>query len=282
MNNNIEFTFITDHYSALRQSEKKVADYILEHAEEVIHASVSELADQAAVSEPTVIRFSRALGFKGYQDFKIRLAQSFLPPARAIHETVNEGEEVPELVQKVFEANAKAIKRTLSTLDFAETQAAIDELVKAKRICFFGLGGSAVVAMDAYHKFFRIGTPCEWYCDAHMALMSAAIMGPGDVLVAISHSGSSRDVVDVLEAAAAAGALTMAIVSHSKSPVSKVAKRNLVVASSEMAYRFEPMASRIAQLCVVDVLSVGVSMARSAEVVANLTKSRKALVKKRY
>jgi len=274
--------FITDNYSNFRKSEIKVADYVLEHADEVIHFSVSELADQAKVSEPTVIRFCRAMGCKGYQDFKIRLAQSIVPSVRNIHETVNEGEEAPELIRKVFDANAAAIRRTLDTLDYGLVRQAILDLAKAEKIVFYGMGGSAVVAMDACHKFFRTGISCQWFNDSHMALMMASMMRPGQVFVAISHSGSSRDVVEALEVAAAAGASTLAIVSTSKSPVSKVANHTLCVASSETGYRFEPMASRIAQLSVIDVLSVGVSLQLSEAVVANLSKSRKALARKKY
>ena len=274
--------FITDNYTNFRKSEIKVADYVLEHADEVIHFSVSELADQAKVSEPTVIRFCRAMGCKGYQDFKIRLAQSIVPSVRNIHETVNEGEEAPELIRKVFDANAAAIRRTLDTLDYGLVRQAILDLAKAEKIVFYGMGGSAVVAMDACHKFFRTGISCQWFNDSHMALMMASMMRPGQVFVAISHSGSSRDVVEALEVAAAAGASTLAIVSTSKSPVSKVANHTLCVASSETGYRFEPMASRIAQLSVIDVLSVGVSLQLSEAVVANLSKSRKALARKKY
>jgi DNA-binding MurR/RpiR family transcriptional regulator len=274
--------FITENYSNFRKSEVKVADYVLEHADAVIHFSVSELAEQAGVSEPTVIRFCRAIGCKGYQDFKIRLAQSIVPAVRGIHESVNEGEEAPELVRKVFEANAAAINRTLDTLDFEAVRLAVQDLAKARKIVFFGLGGSAVVAMDAYHKFFRIGIACEWYSDSHMALMTAAMMRPEEVFVAISHSGSSRDVVEALEVAAASGATTLAIVSHHKSPVSRIATRSLCVASSETGFRFEPMASRIAHLSVIDVLSVGVSLQLSEQVVANLARSRKALARKKY
>jgi len=274
--------FITDHYGKLRNSELKVGDYVLEHAGEVIHESLSELADHAGVSEPTVIRFCRALGFKGFQDFKIHLAQNVIPAVRSIHESVSEGEEAPELIKKVFDSNVSAIRSTLGTLDFRAIQDAIQELAQAKRIVFHGLGGSAVVAMDAYHKFFRTGIPCNWYDDGHMALMAAAMMHPGDSFVAISHSGSSRDVVEAVEVAKNAGASTLAIVSYMKSPLSKVAQRVLRVASSETDYRFEPTASRIAQLSVIDVLSVGVSLARRDEVLQNLNRSRKAVARKRY
>ncbi len=277
-----QVNFISDKYGELRKSETKVADYVLQKAEEVIHFSVSQLAEQSKVSDPTVIRFCRALGFKGFQDFKIHLAQNVIPAVRTIHESMNEKEEVPELVRKVFDANQEAIRSTFGTLDFSVVQKAIDELCTAEKIIFHGLAGSAAVAMDAHHKFFRIGIPCEWYSDPHMAIMAAAMMKPGQVFVAISHSGSTHDVIASVQAAKNAGAATIAIVSYAKSPLSKVVKHTLLVGSSETGYRFEPMASRIAQLCVIDVLSVGVSLLRSEEVISNLNKSRNAIANKRY
>ncbi|MFT3962949.1 MurR/RpiR family transcriptional regulator [Propionivibrio sp.] len=277
-----EVNFISQKYPDLRKSEMKVADYVLKKAEDVIHFSVSQLAEQARVSDPTVIRFCRALGFKGFQDFKIHLARNVIPPVRTIHESMNEREEAPELVRKVFAANQEAIQSTLGTLDFAVVQNAIEDLRRAEKIIFHGLAGSAAVAMDAHHKFFRIGIPCEWYSDPHMAIMAAAMMKPGQVFVAISHSGSTHDVIESVQAAKGAGATTIGIVSYGKSPLSKVVKHTLLVGSSETGFRFEPMASRIAQLCVIDVLSVGVSLLRSDEVLSNLTKSRDAIANKRY
>ena len=277
-----EVNFVTDNYDNLRKSEQKVADYVLKNAQEVIHFSVSQLAESAHVSDPTVIRFCRALGFKGFQDFKIHLAQNVISAVRSIHESMSEKEEVPELVRKVFDANREAITSTLGTLDFAVIQQTIDKLRYAQKVIFYGLGGSAVVAMDAYHKFFRIGIPCEWFNDGHMAIMAASMMKPGQVFVAISHSGATHDVVEAVQAAAEAGATTVGVVSYSKSPLSKIVNHTLLVGSSETGFRFEPMASRIAQLSVIDVLSVGVALTRSDEVVSNLAKSRKALAKRRY
>ena len=277
-----QVNFITEKYADLRKSEVKVAESVLQKADEVIHFSVSQLAEQAKVSDPTVIRFCRALGFKGFQDFKIHLAQSIIPPVRTIHESMNEQEEAPELVRKVFAANQDAIQSTLSTLDFATVQKAIEDLSHADKIIFHGLAGSAAVAMDAHHKFFRIGIPCEWYSDTHMAIMAGAMMKPGQVFVAISHSGSTHDVIESVQAAKNAGATTIGIVSYAKSPLSKVVTHTLLVGSSETGFRFEPMASRIAQLCVIDVLSVGVSLLRSDQVISNLNKSRAAIANKRY
>ena len=219
---------------------------------------------------------------RGFQDFKIRLARSVVPSVRSIHESLSEKEEGPELLRKVFKANSDAITRTLDTLDFSAIQNAVHDLAQAERIIFHGLGGSAAVAMDGYHKFFRIGIPCDWFNDLHMAIMAASMMKAGQVFVAISHSGATHDVIEAVEAAKTAGAKTIAVVSYSKTPLSKVAEHTLQVGSSETGYRFEPMASRIAQLCVIDVLSVGVALQRSEQVVSNLSKSRNAIAKRRF
>ena len=279
---NERLSFISERYDNLRRSERKVADSVLANAEQIIHYSVSQLAEEAKVSDPTVIRFCRSLGFKGFQDFKIRLAQSVVPTVRTIHESVDENSEVPDLVQRVFEANIAAVRSTLKTLDFLTVGAVVDALARANRIIFHGLGGSAAVAMAAYHKFFRIGIPCLWFDDVHMAIMAASMMKPGEVFVVISHSGASRDVVETAEVAAASGATTVAIVSYSKTPLAKVVNHTLRVGSAEIDFRFEPMASRIAQLSVIDVLSVGVSLKRSDEVITNLSKSRRALARKKF
>jgi DNA-binding MurR/RpiR family transcriptional regulator len=278
----MSLSFIENNMGNLRRSEIKVADWILAHADEVIHFSISELAEKVGVSEPTIIRCCRGLGFKGFQDFKITLAQSLIPMVRNIHETVNENEQVPELIEKVFAANSNALQNTLKYLDFNAMDRAVTLLARSERIIFFGMGGSAVVAMDGHHKFFRIGIHCSWFADSHMAAMAAALMGPNQVFVAISHSGSTREVVEALNIAAGAGAETIAIVSQHTSPVSKAANLVLCVDAQETNFKLEPMSSRIAQLTLVDVLSVGVSLAHRDEVLVNLTKCRKALVDKRY
>jgi len=270
------------HVDDLRDSEKKVARVVLESPGQVIYRSISELAEEAGTSEPTVLRFCRALGFRGYHDLKIQLAQDLVPEVKNIHEDVTSRDDPATLVRKVLNANAIAIADTLETLDPAQVDKAVRILASAERIEFIGFGGSAAVAMDAYHKFFRIGIPCGWQDDPHMQAMSAALMTRRCVVVAISHSGSSKDIMETLEIAKEAGAATIAIVSHRKSPVASLAAIALCVHSRETGYKPEPMSSRIAHLCVIDVLAVGVALKRSRDFMAGVQKTRKALVNKRY
>jgi len=270
------------HVDDLRDSEKKVARVVLESPGQVIYRSISELAEEAGTSEPTVLRFCRALGFRGYHDLKIQLAQELVPEVKNIHEDVTARDDAATLVRKVLNANAIAIADTLETLDPAQVDKAVRILASAERIEFIGFGGSAAVAMDAYHKFFRIGIPCGWQDDPHMQAMSAALMTRRCVVVAISHSGSSKDIMETLEIAKEARAATIAIVSHRKSPVASLAAIALCVHSRETGYKPEPMSSRIAHLCAIDVLAVGVALKRSRDFMAGVQKTRKALVNKRY
>ena len=270
------------HVDDLRDSEKKVARVVLESPGQVIYRSISELAEEAGTSEPTVLRFCRALGFRGYHDLKIQLAQDLVPEVKNIHEDVTSRDDPATLVRKVLNANAIAIADTLDTLDPVQVDKAVRILARADRIEFIGFGGSAAVAMDAYHKFFRIGIPCGWQDDPHMQAMSAALMTRRCVVVAISHSGSSKDIMETLEIAKKAGAATIAIVSHRKSPVASLAAIALCVHSRETGYKPEPMSSRIAHLCAIDVLAVGVALKRSRDFMAGVQKTRKALVNKRY
>ena len=266
----------------LRAAERRVADCVLASPQKVIYQSISELAENAGTSEPTVIRFCRALGFQGYHDLKIRLAQDLVPEVQNIHEDVTPSDDPATLIRKVLNTNALAISNTLDTLDPAATEKAIHALARADRIEFIGFGGSAAVAMDAQHKFFRVGIPCTWQDDPHMQVMSAALMGPRSVVVAISHSGSTKDVVETLEIAKRAGATTIAIVSHRKAPVATTADIALCAHARETGFKPEPMSSRIAHLSVIDVLSVGVALRKSRTFVASVQKTRKALVNKRY
>lgn len=266
----------------LRAAERRVAECVLAAPDTVIYQSISELAEHAGVSEPTVIRFCRTLGLQGYHDLKIRLAQDLVPEVKNIHEDVAPGDDAATLCRKVLDANALAIQDSLETLEPAQVERAIRLLARATRIEFIGFGGSASVAMDAYHKFFRIGIPCGWQDDPHMQAMSAALMTPRAVVVAISHSGSTKDIVETLEIAKGTGAASVAIVSQRKSPVAAIADISLCVHSRETGFKPEPMSSRIAHLSVIDVLAVGVALRRSEDFVASVQKTRKALVNKRY
>ena len=269
-------------YGQLNPAEKRLADYIIEHKKDVIHLSITELAERSGVSETTVIRLCRRLGYEGYQVFKIKMAQELVPPLSNIHEDLEEGDDTLSVTKKVFNANITAIRDTLSILNQEVLERAIEALVKAKRIVFVGEGGSACVANDAAHKFMRIGIPVFFYSDPFMEIATAVMMGPGEVMVGISHGGSTKSTVQAMTRAHQSGATTICITQYQKSPITKVSEIVLPVVSKEVEFRSEATGSRIAQLCLIDSLYVAVAHARKDEVWENIRKIREAQVSLRF
>jgi DNA-binding MurR/RpiR family transcriptional regulator len=240
--------------SELSRSEAVVAEYILNHSDEVIKQSVSALADCCGVSEPTVIRACRTLGFSGYQAMKIALIQNAENTIEYSGEEVTAGDSMAAAAQKVFGAANDALNLTKNSLDIESMEKAADMLLKAERILVFGVGGSAAVAADVQHKFLRLGLRAQALSDPNMQTISAAYAGDRDVVFAISHSGSSKAVVDNARLAAGNGAGIISLSSMGKSPLTELADVSLFTAANETRYRIVAISSRIAELTIIDTL----------------------------
>ena len=265
----------------LRNSEKKVAEYVLQHPEAVIGKSITSLADAAGTSEPTVVRFCRRLGLNGYMELKMSLARN-LPSSRYIHKDVNDEDSVPEIFNKMFRSATEAFSHAMTRLDLDLIGRAAGALAAAKKIEFYGVGGSAIVARDAHHKFFRLGIPCNAYDDPHMQVMSAALLGERDVVVAVSHTGSTKDIIEAARMAKTVGATVIGITGEGKTPLSRLCQIVISVESQEAALRLAPMTSRLVQLAVMDVLFVSVAMHNLNETREKLDRVKHSLVGKRF
>ncbi|HEY8348067.1 MAG TPA: MurR/RpiR family transcriptional regulator [Symbiobacteriaceae bacterium] len=266
----------------LKHAERRAAEYILRQPHEIIHLSISELAERCGASETTIFRLCRRLGFSGYQGMKISLARDLVEPLALIHEEVIEGDSPWAVTQKVFQSTMRSLADTLKVLSPQELERAASVFVKARKVEFYGVGGSGIVALDAMHKFMRTGLLCAAYTDPHLQVMSASLLGPEDVAVGISHSGSSKDTVEALEVAKKAGATTVAITDKARSPIVKVADIVLCTASAETGFRTEAMASRVCQLAIIDSLFVAVGLARKEATLASVQRVREAIALKRY
>jgi RpiR family carbohydrate utilization transcriptional regulator len=274
-------TLIRSSLDSLRNSEKKVAKCVLKDPEAVITTSITELAERARTSEPTVIRFCRRLGLGGYMELRLNLARD-LPSAQYIFENVGDSDSLAEIAGKILNAHREAITNTLNKLNLDDLDAAASVLLSARRIEFYGLGGSAIVALDAHHKFFRLGIPCVTYDDPHMQVMSAALLSPTDVVMAVSHTGSTKDIIESVKVARKAGAKVIGILGSENAPLSKICDIALSVFSREAALRLAPMTSRLVQLAVIDVLFVTVAMHDFSATRERLDKVKRSLVGKRY
>lgn len=265
-----------------KPAERSVAEFVLLNPERVMQMSISEAAQDIGVGESTIIRFCRAIGYKGYQEFKLRVAQDLVEPVEFIHENISFSDNTRELAQKVFQTNIKAVEDTMKSLDHEMVEVAAKSLAGASRIDIYGVGYSSFTALDAKLKFTRLGLHCDAYGDAHLQVMAAASLSSKDVAIGISHSGSTKDVVDALSVARKSGATTISITNFSPSPLTRISDVVLLTASPESPMGGEVLTSRIAQLCVIDVLSVALAVSLGEKCLDLIRRTSEAVKKMRY
>ncbi len=270
---------IADSSSAMRKSEAKVARYVLKHADKVINMRVVDLAANSDVSEPTVIRFCRAIGFDGFLSFKLQLAQQLGLGGVYARFAVDDKDTVEDLRNKVFDTTVGSLLTVRDELSPAVMEAAINTISNANRVEFYGFGASGSVAADAQHKFFRLQLSTAAYTDPHIQHMSAISLGAEDVVVAISQSGQTRALLESVSLAREAGATVIGLAPQN-TPLSEQSSLPIYVNMEEEHQAFAPVSSRIAHLVVIDVLATGVARHRkplSKEHLTKLQKSQKAL-----
>lgn len=246
----------------LSPAERRVADFVLDNPRTVLNDAIAVIAQMAEVSQPTVIRFCRSLGFQGLADFKLKLASGLTGTIPVQRTQVRRQDATPDLCAKVLDNTISAIVQFRESLNVEAVDKAIDILREAKRVEFYAVGNSSVVALDAQHKLFRFRIPSVAHTDTSMQTMAAELLGPKDVAVFISSSGQANDLVRAANLAIERGASVIAITA-SKSPLAKKATVCIPVDHSEDSSTFISMISRILHLLVIDMVSVGVAVRRS-------------------
>ncbi|CDY74557.1 Phosphogluconate repressor HexR, RpiR family [Caballeronia glathei] len=264
----------------LRPSERKLADYVLEAPREVLDLAMTDFAARAGVSQPTIARFCRALGFSGFREFKIRLAQSVAGDVPTVYRDVRTDEPASGVAAKVLDRTIGALIQVRNSLSSDSVAAAIALLAGARRIEFYGAGGSGIAALDVQHKFFRLGVPSVAYSDPHTYTTSAALLGAGDVVVAISNTGRTKDILDACKSALDGGARVIAI-THGNSPLARMASVGLFANVDEDTDIFSPMTSRVSHLAIGDILAVGVALARGPQLAEKLAEAKDVLERRR-
>ncbi|MET8836940.1 MurR/RpiR family transcriptional regulator [Micromonospora sp. NPDC004540] len=260
---------------SLSPAEQRVARLVVADPADAARRTITDLATAAETSEATVIRFCRSVGMDGYPQLRIRLAAEAArrvepPDARVVGGDIPPGADLAQIIATIAFNDARAVEETAEQLDPAVCEQVVEAIGAAGRIDVYGAGASGFVASDFQQKLHRIGRTAFYFPDVHTALTSAALLGRGDVAVGISHTGTTSDVIEVLEQARARGATTVALTNFPRSPITEVADHVLTTAARETTYRSGAMASRLAQLTVVDCLFVGVAA-------RNRTKAKKAL-----
>jgi RpiR family carbohydrate utilization transcriptional regulator len=252
---------------ALSPAEQRVARLVLADPRGFASQPVGDLAERAHVSKPTVVRFCRSVGYDGLADFKRKLAGTVNEGVPFVHLAVDDDDKPTDLVVKIVDNTVSALLKYRNQAAGQAFERAIAALAEAgrtgRRIEFYGVGNSGIVALDAQHKFFRLGVSAAAISDGHVQVMSATMLGPGDVAVIISNSGASRDLLDVAEIVRRHGA-TSILITASGSPLALTAtgaNQVLLAADHPEDYeRYSPMVSRLLHLVIVDILSTGVAL----------------------
>ncbi len=248
---------------SLAPAEQRVGRLVLADPRSFARLPVTELAARAQVSKPTVVRFCRSIGYDGLSDFKLKLAGSINEGVPFIHRSVDANDKPGSVLVKVIDNSVAALLKYRNDASSHAIERACEALAAAwragRRIEFYGVGNSGIVAQDAQHKFFRLGVHTAACSDGHLQVMSASLLGEGDCVVVFSNSGRTRDLMDACDIARRHGATTI-VITASGSPLAGAGHIHLAADHPEGYDRYSPMVSRLLHLVIVDVLATCVAL----------------------
>lgn len=268
-------------YSSMGPAEKKIADFILADAQGIVSCSVTELAEKCGCGDATVVRFSRRLGFEGFQALKIGIAGE-IGSTSSVGTEITKNDTCFEIFKKRINDISRSLQSTESILNEQTLERAAQLIMKARRIAVFGLGNSAAIAMDAAHKFLRLGLDAQSCTDNHMQAIIASHLDRQSVAIGISHSGSSKDIVDALRLSKIGGATTICLTNFGSSPIVEASDIAIYTKSEETKRSILGMSSRIAQLTIFDAIYTYIVIHSDKAAVQAIYNTEIALQNKKY
>lgn len=261
--------------------EARVVEMILGRRDFEDATSLKSIAEDAAVSEAMIVKIAKKLGFSGFKEFRAGVVDYNRLPTADLHQELSPDDTGVEIAQKVFRTSILALEETLSILDAGAFERAVDLIASARQRDFYGIGGSAQIARDVAHKFLRIGVRTSVFDDAHMMLMSAALLVEGDLAIGFSHSGTTTAVIEPLELARRRGARTIAITNYATSPLAGAVDVVLCSTAQGSPLLGENAAARIAQLLICDAVFAAVAQRDLVAAERNLAATMGAVKTKR-
>ncbi|RAK60348.1 MurR/RpiR family transcriptional regulator [Phenylobacterium hankyongense] len=240
--------------ASLPATSRRIAQFVLDNVGEVVHMSVTELAERTASSEGSVVGLAKTFGYTGFQQLKIALAQDLVAPVQFIHEDLEPGDHPDTVIRKIFASHIQALQDTHANLGVHALTRAMEAIRNARRVEVYGIGSAAPIAEDAAYRLMRIGIEARALVDSHMQAIGASLTGPDVATLTISHSGSSQETLTATRLAREAGAKTIVLTNYGKSPMQAYADIVLFTMARETNFRTEAMTSRIGQLAVLDAL----------------------------
>ena len=281
------FATIRSKYNTLSKVQKNIADYILNNKLEVVRITISELAKKCNVSEPTVIRFINKLNYSSYQTFRIDMAgelskETHNASSKDIkiddgYQNIEATDSIDTVKQKVMSSAICAISDLENIINTDDLNKAVNLIFEANSILFYGSGGSSVIAMDAYHKFMRIGKKVSFDLNSHFSLIKTYHLGSNDVIVLISHTGESREVLECAENAKKKGCKIIGITSYLNSALAKTSDVALFSSTYDLKYYTDALVSRLIQLVILDMIFISVSLKMGDNSTKMIKESRDAI-----
>lgn len=276
---------VLDRIAALRRelppTAGRIADFVAANASDVVHMSVTEVAERAGASEGSVIGFCQQLGARGFQQLKIAIARDLVQPVQFIHEDLEPDDDIGTVVEKIFRSDMQALHDTQKALDVGALARAVAAIRRATRVEVFGIGSAATIAEDLNYRLLRIGINARASVDSHVQAITASLCSPEVAVITISHSGSTLETLTATRLAKEAGATTIAVTNFGKSPLLAHADIVLNTLARETQFRTEAMTSRIAQLAIIDALIAALALADYDRAVATIGKTFDVLATKR-
>lgn len=270
---------IKDQYDNLSAKEKQIADFILEHPRESVNPSIEELAERIGISESTMVRFARKLGYSGYQRFRIALARETIPSTSQLFE--REVIDAADGFDAVFTSAITSLIETQKILDRTLIMSVATMMANARNVYLLGLGGSNIVAEDALHKLVRTGIICQWAADFHLQLMMASQGSNEDVALLISHTGSGYDSLALAEELKANDVPLVVLTTNARSPLARLADYVLAVKAGSSMTVAESFSARIVDLAIIDLLYLQVMEVLKEKGIEQLNKMRASIAKRR-
>lgn len=265
---------IQEQLDTMNPKEKDIAGYILAHPQHIVQMGITELAQESGGSTATISRFCKLFHFAGFTEFKLKLAAELAQQQDALsYQDIVAGNPLESIISAMEANHVRSITDTTRMLDMKQLQQAIDALKNARQIDLYGVATSGLVAQDFYQKLIRIGKRAVTFSDPHMQVTSASNLTKEDVALAISYSGETSETIAALTCAAEKGATTISLTKFGTNTLTTLADISLFTSTLEEGMRRGDMASRIAQLHVIDILFVGLVSDQFTDLVPRLEQS---------
>nr|WP_321445780.1 SIS domain-containing protein [uncultured Cohaesibacter sp.] len=266
---------------SLTDTEARLAQLLTEYRNLEAGTPIKEIATEAGVSEALVVKVAKKMGFNGFSDLKAAILGYREGNSADLYREISPDDKLETVASKVFRTSVQALEETLAILDIEALDKTAQALLKARNVDIYGLGGSAQIGRDVAHKFLRIGRRFSVQDDSHMMLMSASVLGPEDVVIAISHSGTTSAVIEAAEVARKTGATVIALSNYARSPLAEIATITLASTAQGGPLLGENAAARVAQLNIFDVVFVQVARLDGDLAIERLSLTQSAVTSKR-